>query len=630
MGGADRPAVRPGQQPDAAGHRHRRPGLLRQRRRRTSSSARSQLDEIATSEIRPQLADDDWAGAAIAAANGYRDALGGSSSIWWWVAGGIVVVGGGGYLIYRRIPRRSRDRPTGRQVGPDGQPQEPLEPLDQLSARSVQTLIDTDNAVRASEFELSAAETEFGHDAVAQFRTRLRRRPRIVDRGLRDPAADRRRHPRGRRDQARDDERDPRPMRRRGREAGRRKRPVRRAARPPVPAAAGARRAAGRHRRRSRPGCRRSPRPCSGCSSSTHRPRWRPSPAKSGGDRAADVRPDQPDAGAATGRGPAPAAAHGHPAAARHQPADRHRCNPAPRRCWPPGPPRKPSVRRRPCWTRSSTPTPTWPPPSGNSVRPVAAVDQELAAARSTLSAGSRPGPPSGSLRAQLDQIQAILGVARSPQGAADPLTALHKVEEADLALDTHPGGDPGRPAAAAAGAGRPRPGAVRPPAPRWPRPRTSSPPAAVRSAARPGPGWPRPNVIWPTPSRWPVPTPPPDWRGPAGGDAGPRGRRSGAAGCRRLGRRWRRRSGGGGLNGAVLGGIILSSVLNSGRSGRGGGGWGGGGFGGGFGGGGGGFGGGGGGGRVERRRRTVLIRASPRHLPYCCNPGDADETAVP
>ena len=34
----------------------------------------------------------------------------------------------------------------------------------------MQTLIDTDNAVRASEFELSAAETEFGQDAVAQFR----------------------------------------------------------------------------------------------------------------------------------------------------------------------------------------------------------------------------------------------------------------------------------------------------------------------------------------------------------------------------------------------------------------------------------------------------------------------------
>ena len=80
------------------------------------------------------------------------------------------MVGGGGYLIYRRSRQRRRRRPAAG-VGPDGQPQAPLEPLDQLSARSVQTLIDTDNAVRASEFELSAAESEFGHDAVAQFRT---------------------------------------------------------------------------------------------------------------------------------------------------------------------------------------------------------------------------------------------------------------------------------------------------------------------------------------------------------------------------------------------------------------------------------------------------------------------------
>ena len=40
----------------------------------------SQLDQVAENEIRPQLADGDWAGAAIAAANGYREALGGSSA----------------------------------------------------------------------------------------------------------------------------------------------------------------------------------------------------------------------------------------------------------------------------------------------------------------------------------------------------------------------------------------------------------------------------------------------------------------------------------------------------------------------------------------------------------------------
>ena len=128
----------------------------------------SQLTSIAENDIRPQLANEDWAGAAIAAADGYRKALGSSSSGWWWAAGGIVVVGGGGYLLYRRSRRRKTEAEA--QSG-SAQSGEPLEPLDQLSARSVQALIDTDNAVRASEFELTAAESEFGHEAVKEFRT---------------------------------------------------------------------------------------------------------------------------------------------------------------------------------------------------------------------------------------------------------------------------------------------------------------------------------------------------------------------------------------------------------------------------------------------------------------------------
>ncbi len=127
----------------------------------------SQLTEVAQNDIRPQLAESNWAGAAIAAANGYREALSGGSSTWWWVAGGLVVVGGGAYLVSRRSRRRAQEKAG---VGPGGRG-EPAEPLDQLSARSVQALIDTDNAVRASEFELSAAESDFGPEAVARFRT---------------------------------------------------------------------------------------------------------------------------------------------------------------------------------------------------------------------------------------------------------------------------------------------------------------------------------------------------------------------------------------------------------------------------------------------------------------------------
>ena len=40
----------------------------------------AQLQQVATTDIQPELRDDDWAGAAIAAANGYREALGGGSS----------------------------------------------------------------------------------------------------------------------------------------------------------------------------------------------------------------------------------------------------------------------------------------------------------------------------------------------------------------------------------------------------------------------------------------------------------------------------------------------------------------------------------------------------------------------
>ena len=66
----------------------------------------------------------------------------------------------------------------------------------------------------------------------------------------------------------------------------------------------------------------------------------------------------------------------------------------------------------------------------------IGSVDQELATVPGRAGFRAAPARTRRSIRAQLDQIQAILSVARSPHGAADPMTALHKVEEADLALD--------------------------------------------------------------------------------------------------------------------------------------------------------------------------------------------------
>ena len=86
----------------------------------------AQLQQVASTQIQPELRNDDWAGAAIAAANGYRDALGGgSSTVWWWIAGGIVVVGAAGYLIYRRAggrPATGAGGPAGPVVPPASRP----------------------------------------------------------------------------------------------------------------------------------------------------------------------------------------------------------------------------------------------------------------------------------------------------------------------------------------------------------------------------------------------------------------------------------------------------------------------------------------------------------------------------
>ena len=209
----------------------------------------------------------------------------------------------------------------------------------------------------------------------------------------------------------------------------------------------------------------------------------------------------------------------------------------------------------------------------------------------------ARAGATEGSLRAQLDQIQAILGVARSPQGAADPLTALHKVEEADLALDTILAAT--RDAqqqeqraqagfAQALSAARAEVGSAQD--------FISTRRGAVKSQARTRLAEAQRHLA--------------NAESLAGSNAS-----AGLAEAQQASSLAREASDlaqqdvggwggggggqrGGGVNGAILGGIILSSVLNSGRSGRGGGGWGGGfgGGGGGFGGGGGGFGGGGGG----------------------------------
>ncbi len=552
----------------------------------------SQLNSIATNDIVPQLRNSDWAGAAVAAADGYRGAIGGSSSLWWWAAGGIVVIGGGGYLLYRRSRRRKADAEAQSESAETG---EPLEPLDQLSARSVQALIDTDNAVRASEFELTAAESEFGHDAVSQFRTAFESaresltaafeiRQRIDDdipedeptrRAMMAEILSRCADAAGKLDSESDRFDALRDLRSRLPQVLA-ELPVAidtQTARLPV-----AQTTLDALRQRYSPTALQTV--ASNVDEATSRLTFartsldqaRQLAAEPAADRPAGrprARPNlhAPDTPAQPGATAVLAAGAAQEAVGQAQTM-------------------LDAIERTDADLNAAV---------GQLAQACAAVEQELATNRAALAA-AKAGAATGDLTARLDQIQAILGVARSPQGAADPLTALGKVTEADEALDvilaaTKDAQQSERNAEAAFGQALStaraevaqandfvgtRRGAVGSEA------RTRLTEAQRHLAAAESLG----NADT------------------AGALAHAQQAISLARQASQLAQQdvggWggggNQRGGGGGLAGAVLGGILIDSVLNSGRRGRGGGGWGGGyggGFGGGFGGGGGGFGGG-------------------------------------
>src|SRR5688572_29385817 len=66
----------------------------------------SELDDLLASDVEAELGDDDWAGAAVALADGLGGGGGGNTALW--VVGGVAVVGGGAYLV-ARSRRKSRE-----------------------------------------------------------------------------------------------------------------------------------------------------------------------------------------------------------------------------------------------------------------------------------------------------------------------------------------------------------------------------------------------------------------------------------------------------------------------------------------------------------------------------------------
>ncbi|GAA0307220.1 TPM domain-containing protein [Streptomyces polychromogenes] len=159
-----------------------------------SGFTEAQLADVARTAVEPALRQNDWAGAAIGAANGYDAVLGGKRVPAPAItpgpadpgggagqgAGGagdyvlpVVAVGAVGALGVYAFTRRRRRGGGGRGTatehpGWDGRRAEPA-PLPELDARARSLLVETDDAVRTSTEELGFATAQFGDEAVTAF-----------------------------------------------------------------------------------------------------------------------------------------------------------------------------------------------------------------------------------------------------------------------------------------------------------------------------------------------------------------------------------------------------------------------------------------------------------------------------
>lgn len=127
--------------------------------------------DSAIGDAEDRLAQDDWAGAAIALSDGLGGGSGGFP-VGALLLGGVVVVGGGAYVVSRRR-RRNRTDAVAADPAPPPAPRDEFTDVatDDLAYRASAGLIEVDEAVRTSEIELSAARGHFGEEAVGGFAT---------------------------------------------------------------------------------------------------------------------------------------------------------------------------------------------------------------------------------------------------------------------------------------------------------------------------------------------------------------------------------------------------------------------------------------------------------------------------
>jgi hypothetical protein len=143
------------------------------------------IESILASQVEPELADSDWAGAVVALADGLAAASGGSggseasgsegsgSSILPVLIGGALVVGAGVVLFSVLRSRRRARGGTGDAgggvagTGPAGAPA-PVS-IEELRQEAAAALIEADDSIKTSEQELGFAIAQFGQESAAPF-----------------------------------------------------------------------------------------------------------------------------------------------------------------------------------------------------------------------------------------------------------------------------------------------------------------------------------------------------------------------------------------------------------------------------------------------------------------------------
>ncbi|PZA19273.1 TPM domain-containing protein [Modestobacter versicolor] len=129
----------------------------------------SDIDQVISSDVEPELAADDWDGAVVALADGLADdggSGGGGAALG--VIAAVAVVGGGGYALARS--RRRRKQTEAQQVAAARAADPfPDETTEQLTFRASGALLELDEAVRTSSLELDFARAQYGDEPVAGF-----------------------------------------------------------------------------------------------------------------------------------------------------------------------------------------------------------------------------------------------------------------------------------------------------------------------------------------------------------------------------------------------------------------------------------------------------------------------------